>query len=209
MRRPAGSEQRRWVWTRAAVVAAARDLFGSQGYHATGTTDIVAKAAVTRGALYHHFGNKEGLFEAVYRLVAQEMSDFSINATLPLSGQTWTRVVATVRANLSFVALHRDAQRILLIDGPAVFGWARWRELHSECRLGGWITTIDMLVDQGVIADLPREPLAHLFMAMLDDAGMSLAYADDAELALSDVIRCLEALFSGLLVASAAKPASG
>ena len=194
------SEQARAVLTRTALVSGARDLFGSQGYHATGTTDIVARSAVTRGALYHHFGNKEGLFETVYRQVAQELSDFSITATLPLSGQTWPRVLASIRANLSFLASHREFQRILLIDGPAVFGWSRWRDLQCECRLGGWITTLDMLVDQAIIEDLPREPLAHLIMALMDDAAMTLAHAADAEAVLIDVTKCLEGLLRGLLI---------
>ena len=196
----ARSEQARSILTRAALIGAARDLFGAQGYHATGTPDIVARSAVTRGALYHHFGSKEGLFEAVYRLVAQELSDRSITATVQLSGQTWPRVLAVIRANLSFLAGHRDFQRILLIDGPAVFGWTRWRDLQNECRLGGWIMTIDMLVEQRIIQDLPRQPLAHLIMALMDDAAMSLAHAADAEAVLRDVTSSLEALLRGLLI---------
>lgn len=194
------SEQVRSVLTRAALITTAREMFGSLGYHATGTTDIVVRAGVTRGALYHHFGSKEALFEAVYRMVARELSELTVNATLPLRGQTWARMLASVRANLSFVASHRDFQRILLIDGPAVFGWARWRELQGECRLGGWLTTIDMLTEQDLIEDLPRETLAHMIMALYDDAAMALAHAEDSAAALRDVTRSLEVLLRGLLV---------
>ena len=52
--------------TRSKIVATARRLFAERGYFSTGTTEIVVEAGVgTRGALYHHFEDKEALFAAV------------------------------------------------------------------------------------------------------------------------------------------------
>ena len=60
--------------TRAALIAAARRLFGERGYAAVGTEEIVRAAGVTRGALYHHFGGKRELLEAVYEQVEGEIT---------------------------------------------------------------------------------------------------------------------------------------
>lgn len=192
------ARQHRSLDTRDALIAAARALFAEQGYHATGTNEVVARAAVTRGALYHHFASKEGLFETVYREVAHELSTAAREATRALSGQTWPRTIASIRAYLAIVAARRDVQRILLIDGPVVIGWERWRALQSEFRLAGWTETLRLLFEQGVIGPHPREPLAHLLLALQDDAALSVAHAPDAAAALEDVTAALEMLVCGL-----------
>ena len=81
------AEQQRSHDTRAALITTARRLFAEQGYHATGTGEIVELAQVTRGALYHHFSNKEDLFEAVYRQAERELTQEAQTATLAMQGQ--------------------------------------------------------------------------------------------------------------------------
>jgi AcrR family transcriptional regulator len=192
------TEQARAGATRAALVKAARELFGKAGYHATGTNEVVALAQVTRGALYHHFGSKEVLFEAVWREVARDISAQAVAATRAMSGQTWPRVIAAVRTYFGLVATNREIQRILLLDGPAVFGWEHWRELQVECRLPGWVETLDLMAAKGLIEDQPREPLAHLILAVLDDAALTVAHATKPETALKEVMGAVEALLGGL-----------
>ncbi len=194
----ARAEQTRAATTRALLVGAARELFGQAGYHATGTNDVVARAAVTRGALYHHFPAKEDLFEAVYRQVADDLSAETTAATRSMEGQTWARVIASVRAYLGLLAQRPAIQRILLVDGPSVFGWARWRTLQVECRLPGWVETLRLLTEQGMIADQPREPLAHLILALMDDAALTIAHADNPEATLAEVMVAIETLLNGL-----------
>jgi AcrR family transcriptional regulator len=192
------AEQVRSVATRAALLATARKLFGAEGYHATGTSEVVSRSGVTRGALYHHFTSKEGLFEAVYREVARDLGAEAQDATRALSGQTWARMLASIRAYLAIVAARPDIQRILLIDGPAVIGWRRWRELQTEFRLAEWQETLRLLSEQGVIGDHPPEPLAHLLLALMDDAALSVAHAKQPEAALADVTAAVELLLGGL-----------
>ncbi|MSX57114.1 MAG: TetR family transcriptional regulator, partial [Actinobacteria bacterium] len=59
--------------TRAALISVARRLFVEKGYFDTGTEEIVQEAAVTRGALYHHFADKKALFLAVFEAVEDDL----------------------------------------------------------------------------------------------------------------------------------------
>ena len=167
----------RAVATRASLLAAARELFTETGYHSTGTNEIVARAALTRGALYHHFADKEDLFTEVYRIVFAELVSRSNSAAGALAGDTWSKVVAAFSHYLQLVASNEEYQRILLIDGPAVLGWARWRQLQSEFVARGTAEALQMLIDQGIVARQPTEPLAYLIQAALNDAAMTIAHS--------------------------------
>src|ERR1044072_5433349 len=112
--------------TRRALVEAARPLFAAGGYAGVGAEEIVRSAGVTRGALYHHFGGKRDLFEAVYERIAVELAlriadgALSAGATAPLEA---------MRAGAEMflrAATEPEAQRIVLLDGPSVLGWDRW-----------------------------------------------------------------------------------
>jgi AcrR family transcriptional regulator len=184
--------------TRAALIAAARQRFAEAGFHATGTTDLVALASVTRGALYHHFTDKEHLFEAVFRQVAGELSAAAGEAVLPLADDPWRQLLAGLQAYLRLVAANAELQRVLLIDGPAVLGWARWREIQSEYTFGHLVNMLRRLMEMGVIASRPPEPLAHLIAAALNDAAMSIAHAADPRAAGAEASDALGALVAGL-----------
>src|SRR5262245_61399370 len=125
---PAGAAQtEQAAATRAALLAAARRLFSEKGFHATSTPEVVAAAGVTRGALYHHFENKEGLFRAVFEAVEADL--MAREAARPSAGgDTWDRFRSAFEFFLEASAQDLEVQRIILIDGPAVLGWATWRE---------------------------------------------------------------------------------
>jgi AcrR family transcriptional regulator len=184
--------------TRAALIAAARRHFAQTGYHGAGTTDLVALAGVTRGALYHHFRDKEHLFEAVFRQVAGELSAAAGQAVAALSDDPWRQLLEGLQAYLRLVAANAEAQQVLLLDGPAVFGWARWREIQSEYTFGHLVTMLRRLIDAGFIAKRPPAPLAHLMLAALNDAAMSIAHASDPQAALNEAGDALGALVVGL-----------
>jgi AcrR family transcriptional regulator len=184
--------------TRAALIAAARQRFAQVGYHATGTTDLVALAGVTRGALYHHFRDKEDLFEAVFLQVADELSREAAAAVVPLAADRWRQLLEGLQAFLRLVAAKRDVQRILLLDGPAVFGWERWRALESEYTFGHLVRVFEELMEAGLVEARPPEPLAHLVQAALYDAAMSIAHAAEPQAALAEVGDALGALVAGL-----------
>jgi AcrR family transcriptional regulator len=190
--------------TRAALVAAARHRFAQTGYHATGTNDVVALAGLTRGALYHHFRDKEDLFEAVFRQVADELSKAAGEAVRPLADAPWRQLQEGLQSYLRLVAANAEAQRVLLLDGPAVFGWARWRELQSEYTFGHLVLMLERLAGLGLVKRRPAGPLAHLILAALNDAAMSIAHANNPQVARVQAGDALSALVEGLRVDPAA-----
>ncbi|MBU6266796.1 MAG: TetR/AcrR family transcriptional regulator [Sphingomonadales bacterium] len=192
------AQRERAATTRTAVLAAARALFGGIGYHATGTTEIVERAAMTRGALYHHFTGKEDLFEAVFREVLAELVERTNAGVASMSGQLWPQVIRALQRYLDLVAASAEYRRILLIDGPAVLGWARWRELESEFVGSGMAAALQMLMDQNLIAPQPAEPLAFLVQAALNDAALTIASADRPEQTAPEVTRAFLSLVEGL-----------
>lgn len=191
-------ERARAKATRAAILAAARALFGLNGYHLTGTNDVVARAELTRGALYHHFPSKEALFEGVYRQVAAELANTARQAGRETGPPSWDRMMVSVRTSLRTIAASPEAQRILLVDAPSVFGWVRWRSLQGEFRLSAWVDLLEQLAALQVIEQQPFEPIAHIILAVMDDAALALAHASDPELHLERVLRAVETMLRGL-----------
>jgi AcrR family transcriptional regulator len=184
--------------TRASLLAAARHLFTLQGYHATGTNDLVSLAGVTRGALYHHFRDKEALFETVFRQVAQELAQAAAEAADGFAGDPWGQLLEGIRSYLRLVAASPEVQRVLLLDGPVVFGWTRWREVQSEYTLRPLAGGLQAIMELGLMARARPHALAHLILAALSDAALSIAHAPDPDAALTEAGDALLTLVQGL-----------
>lgn len=192
--------QARSVATQNRLLAAARTLFAQSGFHDTGINDLLAKAVATRGALYHHFADKGELFEAVFRLVAADLHDAGAKSAAPFSGDPWRQLITAVNTHLKLVASNAEFQRILLIDGPVVLGWQRWRSILSEYLLKGFVITLDILMDRKIIAAQPTEPLATLIMGALDDSSLAIAHAKDPQEAQMQFAAALISLIEGLKI---------
>jgi len=184
--------------TRDALIEAARALFAERGYAAVGTEEIVRAAGVTRGALYHHFGGKRDLFEAVYERIEVELAQRIADGALS-SGATAPLEAMRAGAEMFLqAATEPEAQRIVLLDGPAVLGWDRWREIAAEHGLGLIEATLQAAVDAGAIRAQPVRPLAHVLMGALDEAAMLVARAEDPEQMRAEVGRTLDSLLVAL-----------
>jgi AcrR family transcriptional regulator len=184
--------------TRDALIEAARTLFAERGYAAVGTEEIVRAAGVTRGALYHHFGGKRDLFEAVYERVESELAQRIATGAL---GTGAVAPLEAMRAGAEMflqAATEPEPQQIVLLDGPSVLGWDRWREIASEHGLGLIEATLQVAVEAGAIPEQPVRPLAHVLMGALDEAAMLVARAEDPERMRAEVGRTLDALLGGL-----------
>jgi len=194
--RPNPEQLPRGESTKAALIAAARELFVTKGYFATGTEEIVALANVgTRGALYHHFADKEDLFRAVFDHVQADLAAASI---VNERGDSLDLLTAALQQFLNASADNEDVQQILLIDGPAVLGWDQWRSLEAEYGLGVITTMLDAAVAQKVIARQPTAPLAHMLLAAVDEAALYIANAPDRRQAHRQARQSLMRLLGGL-----------
>lgn len=185
--------------TRTALVAAARRLFVAKGYHRTGTEEVVAEARVgTRGALYHHFADKQALFEAVFISVEE---DLVMAAAQSLADPADGALNQLRQGLIGFLdaSLTPHVQQILLIDGPAVLGWTRWRELESVYGLGAMRAMLERAVEEGDIAPgRPLDVLAHILLAAADETALFIANAPDQKAARDKGVQALNVLLDGL-----------
>jgi AcrR family transcriptional regulator len=182
--------------TKSALISAARALFVSKGYFATGTEEIVAKARVgTRGALYYHFADKEDLFRAVFD---QVQADLAAATVVNERDDALDLLTAALQQFLDASADNTDVQQILLIDGPAVLGWDQWRSLEAEYGLGVITAMLDAAVAQKVIPRQPTIPLAHMLLAAVDEAALYIANATDRRQAHTQARQSLRRLLGGL-----------
>lgn len=182
--------------TRAALVAAARRLFVEKGYFATGTEEIVAAAGVgTRGALYHHFANKQALFMAVFQEVEEQL-----HAAAPKPEQTRDALSALSAGLLRYLksSLTGEVQRILLIEGPAVLGWKEWRDLQVQFGLGEIRDLLEQAVSEGTLTPQPLDVLAHILLAATDEAALFIANAANPGDARDQAVLVLSQLLQGL-----------
>ncbi len=182
--------------TRRELVSAARDLFGRRGFAGTGVDEVAAQARVTRGALYHHFPGKKDVFLAVFEQVQGELREIVARAAAQES-DAWERMRVSLRVFLDACS-EPGIQRILLEDGPAVLGWARWREIDARYFMGGMIAGLEELIAEGRLKALDAEVLGHLILAVVTEAAMMLADTADVDATRAEAERALDAIFEGL-----------
>lgn len=184
--------------TRDALIEAARALFAERGYADVGTEEIVRAASVTRGALYHHFVGKRELFEAVYERVEAELAQQIASGALESGAAAPLEAMRAGAEMFLRACTEPEAQRIVLLDGPSVLGWDRWREIAAEHGLGLIEATLQAAIEAGAIEAQPVRPLAHVLMGALDEAAMLVARAEDPEGMREEVGRTLDSLLTGL-----------
>jgi AcrR family transcriptional regulator len=184
--------------TRSALVDAARALFAEHGYAGIGTEEIVKRAGVTRGALYHHFSGKEDLLRAVLHELARELAEASATAALRETDQ-WRQILAAVDAFLD-ACTDPAVQQIMMTDAPSVLGWEEWREIDNQYALGLVKGTLEAAMDSGLIARQPVDPLSHLLVGALDEAAMYIARAADAGTARTEMGESIERMLTGLRI---------
>lgn len=184
--------------TRALLISVARDLFGERGYAGVSTEEIVRTAEVTRGALYHHFSGKKDLFKAVYEEIERQNME-RIGAVAMSESDPWQQQLAAVGAFLD-ACREPYVRQIALIDAPSVLGWEEWHEVEERHGLGLIQAGLHLLIQAGVISDQPVEPLAHLILGALTEAGMVIAQAADQDRARADIGAAVERLLEGLRI---------
>jgi len=182
--------------TRRKLLRVGRDLFARRGYAEVATEEIVRRAGVTRGALYHHFRDKRDLFAAVVEEVEQDVMERVAAAALSVT-DPWEQQRAAIGAYLD-VCLEPAVQRIVLTDAPSVLGLAAWREIEARYGLALVKAGLQSVIDAGYIEQQPVEPLAHLFLGALTEGGLLIGRATDREAARREVGEGLDRILAGL-----------
>lgn len=182
--------------TTARLVEIAREIFARDGYAGAAMEEIVQQAGVTRGALYHHFGSKEGLFTAVVNAVQADVGR-RVLAAAERSPDAWESLLAGCIAFLQ-ASLDPQVQRIMLIDAPAVLGWSKWRDLDAQYSMASLRDALSELTTAGQIAPLPLDALAHLLSGAMNEAALWIAQAAEPQAALRDAETALLRLLEGL-----------
>jgi AcrR family transcriptional regulator len=182
--------------TRAALVSSARSLFAERGYAAVSIEEIVRRARVTRGALYHHFEDKSDLFRAVFESVQQDLAKRLLDAASSQPDES-KHLAIGCHAFLDACA-EPDVQRIVLLDGPAVLGWEAWHESDVNFGLELLQRSIEAAIAGGAVERQPVVPLSHLLLGALNGSGLEIARSSDPARAKREMRKALDRLLAGL-----------
>lgn len=166
------------------------------GYATVSTDALVQEVGLTRGALYHHFGNKQGLFEAVVERLQKRVGEVVEHETAAVN-DGWQRFLAGCFAWLDAVT-DRAALQILLIDAPAVLGWERW--LEFDARHGSRLLRegLEELAAEGILEVASKDALLHLLNGAMNQGALWVAQSPRPEQTLGEVKEVLRSVLEGL-----------
>lgn len=182
------------------LIAAARKAFAAKGYAAASMDELTAEAGLTRGALYHNFGDKRGLLMAVVEEIDTEMASRAQQIGA-LEADDWQSLLAEGAAYVE-MALDGEIQRIVLLDGPAVLGDPSQWPSQSNC-LQVTQRKVERLICQGVVKPVDAEAAARLLNGAALNAALWVAASASPADVLPKALDAFHALVGGLL----AKPA--
>jgi AcrR family transcriptional regulator len=181
--------------TTGALLEAARELFARDGYAATSLDAVVAKAGVTKGALYHHFDGKRDLFRAVFEQ-EQEWLARALREAFARETDPWDGLQAACRGFLD-AAIDPELQRIVLVDSFSALGFAAVREAEAG-QLEGLRGALRLSMKAGRLPKRPVEPLAAILFGALCEAALTTARAEDERAAHRAVTAELKRVFEAL-----------
>jgi AcrR family transcriptional regulator len=182
--------------TRAKLVAAGREAFGTVGYADAAMDDFTSAVGLTRGALYHHFGDKKGLLEAVIAEIDAEMDTRLIEVSSK-SPSRWQGFVDECTAYLE-MALEPEIQRIVLRDGPSVLGDPATWPNQSKC-IRSMSASLERLGADGIIKPGDPETMARLLNGALLHAASWIANSSEPEATSRRAVDGIKELLNGLL----------
>ncbi|MEM9194255.1 MAG: helix-turn-helix domain-containing protein [Myxococcota bacterium] len=179
------------------LLVAARRMFRDVGYDRTSMDDLCAAAGLTRGALYHHFGGKAGLLEAVVVEIYDEVGQRCLNA-FERESDPWTGLKSSCRHYLE-IALEPDVQRVVFQTAPAVLG-QRLRDIDARFATP-LETLLSTLMTTGRIRQAPPAPLARMFIGAMMDLALWVTAQAEPERALEQAVASFDVFLSGLELA--------
>ncbi|HTQ12481.1 MAG TPA: helix-turn-helix domain-containing protein [Rhizomicrobium sp.] len=190
------SQADRRAATVAAILAAARKLFDAHGFEATTMDDVVAKAGTAKGAIYHHFPSKEALFGRVLETIQEELAAAQVPGASRGLRDPMDRIAGGVLRYL-LAATEPGRKRILLVDGPAVLGWRKWREIDDRYFGAGARMAVTAALGEGAAAT-EIEAVTHLLLGAVMEAALVCAAAKNPRKAARDQTAALRKMLEGL-----------
>jgi len=182
--------------TIAAIERAARKLFAARGFEATSIDEIAARAGVAKGAVYHHFASKREIFTRVLDRIQGELA--ALPPPLGRRGSHPLDLMAEAVLRYLLAASESEVKRILLVEGPAVVGWEKWREI--DAKYFGAATRAGLAHVLGPkAAERDVDALAHLVLGAVMEGALLCATAADPRQTARDVTGALRRLLSGLV----------
>ncbi|WP_025852387.1 TetR/AcrR family transcriptional regulator [Paenibacillus ehimensis] len=178
------------------LIAIARRHFTEKGYADSALEEIVSEAMLTRGALYHHFGNKKGLFHVVLEAVQKEVAE-QVEAEASQSDDVWEQLLFGCRAFVK-AAVEPRSRRILLIDGPAVLGWDVWRKMDQQHSMRLLRVQLQIMKEQGCFRPASIEAMTHFLSGALNESALWIAQMPDQQQALEETMTVIALLVEGL-----------
>lgn len=183
--------------TRQALVDSAVELFTERGYADASLDEIAGRARVTKGALYHHFGGKQSLFEAAFEAVETGVAA-RLAEVMDGEGDPWENMRAGLDAFLR-VCLEPPYQRIVAQEGPVVMGFERWREVDERYTFGVVRQAVATLMETGEIEpELPVDTLARVMFGGLSAGAATIVSSENPAETSVAVGECVERLMRGL-----------
>jgi AcrR family transcriptional regulator len=182
--------------TRSRLVATARLLFAQKGFTDTSTEDILAAAHISRGAMYHHFDDKQTLFRATFEAVEAELTA-QVREAVNSSSNPVDQLRKGFTAYLD-QCRYPEVQRIVLLDGPAVLGWDLWHEIDTRYAFGLLKGVFATAAKMGAITSFMVDPLTHLLLGAMMQAGMVVTQSDNPAASKIEMTATFELILSGL-----------
>ena len=182
--------------TRAALLEAAEEMFAQSGYGSASTESIARAARLTRGAFYHHFEDKKGLFDAV----VVELSGRAMAAVQERAGRKrspWARLLEGIEAFLDQCSEQHFAQ-IVILDAPSILGAARCREIERQFSGGLLWSAIGKLVESGEARVDDPDLLASMINAMVCRAAGEMRVSENPEALRASFTKTIKALLDGV-----------
>lgn len=183
--------------TCAAVLGSAKTLFVSKGFDATSVDEIADLAQASKGAVYHHFRDKQAIFAELFRASQESITATVIEAMPTGAEEPWTKVQSAIRLFLhGYVADHEA--RALLRQVVSVLGWDRVRELNEQQTLPFLRATLESLVANGYVRPVPVAATVELFFSMFYNAVLFITDAEDPDIAADEVETVILCALEGL-----------
>ena len=173
--------------TQDALISAARRLFGAEGFAEVGAERIAREAGMTRGALYHQFTDKADLFAAVLDQVEAEIAQRVAWSVAGFDPADSTGMLLAGAGAWLDASSEPDLQRIVLLDGPSVLGWDRWRQICLRHTVGLIEALLQDGIERGSLPPQPVRALTHVLVGAVDEAALYIAQADDRAAARADM----------------------